>query len=130
MHRIMSRINPPKLLKPNHIPNRKCNTILDVSNWSEIRFGAKLGNHILFQQCRATLGLKAAQGRRMKDIHAVIREKEQQVRQLMEQIDKLRCAAQILEDENPLGVAEEPVRAASIPKPAETPRAEAGKRWP
>jgi hypothetical protein len=67
----------------------------------------------------------------MKDIHAVIREKEQQVRQLMEQIDKLRCAAQILEDDNPLGVVEEPVRAASIPKPVETPRAEAaGKRWP
>lgn len=69
-------------------------------------------------------------GRTMKDIHAVIREKEQQVRQLMEQIDKLRCAAQILEEENPLGVVEEPVRAASIPKPVETPRAEAGKRWP
>lgn len=67
----------------------------------------------------------------MKDIHSVIREKEQQVRQLMEQIDKLRCAAQILEDENPLGVVEEPVRAASIPKPVETPRAEStGKRWP
>ena len=67
----------------------------------------------------------------MKDIHAVIREKEQQVRQLMEQIDKLRCAAQILEDDNPLGVAEEPVRAASIPKPVETPRPESGKRvWP
>ena len=67
----------------------------------------------------------------MKDIHSVIREKEQQVRQLMEQIDKLRCAAQILEDDNPLGVTEEPVRAASIPKPVEAPRAEAaGKRWP
>jgi len=67
----------------------------------------------------------------MKDIHAVIREKEQQVRQLMEQIDKLRCAAQILEDDNPLNVTEEPVRAASIPKPVEAPRTEtAGKRWP
>jgi hypothetical protein len=73
----------------------------------------------------------AEQGRTMKDIHSVIREKEQQVRQLMEQIDKLRCAAQILEDDNPLGVSEEPVRAASIPKPVEAPRAEAGKRvWP
>lgn len=69
----------------------------------------------------------------MKDIHAVIREKEQQVRQLMEQIDKLRCAAQILEeDQNPLGVTEEPVRAASLPKPVEaTPRADSAKRvWP
>lgn len=69
----------------------------------------------------------------MKDIHAVIREKEQQVRQLMEQIDKLRCAAQILEeDHNPLGVTEEPVRAASLPKPVEpAPRADSGKRvWP
>ncbi|MGE5114443.1 MAG: hypothetical protein ACM3JB_26575 [Acidobacteriaceae bacterium] len=69
----------------------------------------------------------------MKDIHAVIREKEQQVRQLMEQIDKLRCAAQILEeDQNPLGVTEEPVRAASLPKPVEAaPRADSGKRvWP
>ncbi|MDT8069412.1 MAG: hypothetical protein ROO76_14705 [Terriglobia bacterium] len=71
------------------------------------------------------------QGRTMKDIHAVIREKEQQVRQLMEQIDKLRCAAQILEDENPLGVVEEPVRAASIPKPVEAPRSDSAKRvWP
>ncbi len=69
----------------------------------------------------------------MKDIHSVIREKEQQVRQLMEQIDKLRCAAQILEDEqNPLGVGEE-LRAASIPKPAEAPRTEvpvAKRVWP
>ena len=69
----------------------------------------------------------------MKDIHSVIREKEQQVRQLMEQIDKLRCAAQILEEEhNPLGVADD-MRAVSVPKPAEAPRPEAavGKRvWP
>ncbi len=69
----------------------------------------------------------------MKDIHSVIREKEQQVRQLMEQIDKLRCAAQILEEEqNPLGVADE-MRAVSVPKPMETPRPEAPatKRvWP
>jgi hypothetical protein len=71
----------------------------------------------------------------MKDIHSVIREKEQQVRQLMEQIDKLRCAAQILEEEqNPLGVGEELPRTASVPKPVETPRTEpaaVGKRvWP
>jgi regulator of replication initiation timing len=71
----------------------------------------------------------------MKDIHSVIREKEQQVRQLMEQIDKLRCAAQILEEEqNPLGVGEEMLRTASVPKPVETPRPEqaaVGKRvWP
>ncbi len=67
----------------------------------------------------------------MKDINSVIREKELQVRQLMEQIDKLRCAAQILEDENPLATAEESVRAASIPKPVETPRPEPAKRvWP
>jgi hypothetical protein len=70
----------------------------------------------------------------MKDIHSVIREKEQQVRQLMEQIDKLRCAAQILEEEqNPLGVGEEMVRAVSAPKPVEAPRTEAAvaKRvWP
>jgi hypothetical protein len=67
----------------------------------------------------------------MKDLHSVIREKELQVRQLMEQIDKLRCAAQILEDENPLGVVEEPIRAASIPKPAEVPRPDVAKRvWP
>jgi hypothetical protein len=71
----------------------------------------------------------------MKDIHSVIREKEQQVRQLMEQIDKLRCAAQILEEEqNPLGVGEEMPRTASVPKPVEAPRAEpaaVGKRvWP
>jgi len=52
----------------------------------------------------------------MKDIHSVIREKEQQVRQLMEQIDKLRCAAQILEDEqNPLG-SDESLRVAAAPK--------------
>jgi hypothetical protein len=68
----------------------------------------------------------------MKDIHAVIREKEQQVRQLMEQIDKLRSAAQILDDEqNPLGVTEEPVKAPSIPKPVEAPRPDSAKRvWP
>jgi hypothetical protein len=71
----------------------------------------------------------------MKDIHSVIREKEQQVRQLMEQIDKLRCAAQILEDEhNPLGAGEELLRTTSLPKPVETPRtteAAVGKRvWP
>jgi regulator of replication initiation timing len=71
----------------------------------------------------------------MKDIHSVIREKEQQVRQLMEQIDKLRCAAQILEEEhNPLGVGEEMLRTASVPKPVEAPRpaeASVGKRvWP
>jgi regulator of replication initiation timing len=71
----------------------------------------------------------------MKDIHSVIREKEQQVRQLMEQIDKLRCAAQILEEEhNPLNVGEEMPRAISVPKPVEAPRAAeaaAGKRvWP
>ncbi len=66
----------------------------------------------------------------MKDINAVIREKELQVRQLMEQIDKLRCAAQILEDENSPATTEESVRAASIPKPVEAPRAEVGKRWP
>lgn len=71
----------------------------------------------------------------MKDIHSVIREKELQVRQLMEQIDKLRCAAQILEEEqNPLGVGEEMVRAVSAPKPVETPRtaeaAVAKRVWP
>lgn len=71
----------------------------------------------------------------MKDIHSVIREKEQTVRQLMEQIDKLRCAAQILEEEqNPLGVGEEMLRTASVAKPAEAPRtteAPVGKRvWP
>lgn len=72
----------------------------------------------------------------MKDIHSVIREKELQVRQLMEQIDKLRCAAQILEEEqNPLGVAEETVRAVSVPKPVEAPRttaeaAVAKRVWP
>jgi hypothetical protein len=71
----------------------------------------------------------------MKDIHSVIREKEQQVRQLMEQIDKLRCAAQILEDEhNPLGSGEEMLRTTSVPKPVEAPRtaeAAVGKRvWP
>ena len=71
----------------------------------------------------------------MKDIHSVIREKEQLVRQLMEQIDKLRCAAQILEEEqNPLGVGEEMVRAVSVPKPVEAPRtaeaAVAKRVWP
>jgi hypothetical protein len=71
----------------------------------------------------------------MKDIHSVIREKEQQVRQLMEQIDKLRCAAQILEEEqNPLGVSEDMPKATSVPKPMEAPRTEPaaiGKRvWP
>ncbi len=41
----------------------------------------------------------------MRNINEAIREKEQQVRVLMEQIDKLRAAAQILEEEeNPLGV--------------------------
>ena len=72
----------------------------------------------------------------MKDIHSVIREKELQVRQLMEQIDKLRCAAQILEEEqNPLGVSEEMVRAVSVPKPVDVPRttteaAVAKRVWP
>ena len=67
----------------------------------------------------------------MKDINSVIREKEQQVRQLMEQIDKLRYAAQILEDDNQLITTEESVRAASIPKPSEAPRPEPAKRvWP
>ena len=69
----------------------------------------------------------------MKDIHSVIREKEQQVRQLMEQIDKLRCAAQILEDEqNPLG-SDESLRVAAAPKPTEAPRTEvasAKRVWP
>lgn len=41
----------------------------------------------------------------MKNLNEVIREKEEQVRVLMEQIDKLRAAAQILDEEqNPLGV--------------------------
>ncbi len=69
----------------------------------------------------------------MKDIHAVIREKEQQVRQLMEQIDKLRCAAQILEEEQAVVSASDDVlRAVSVPKPVEAPRPEStGKRvWP
>ena len=69
----------------------------------------------------------------MKDIHSVMREKEQQVRQLMEQIDKLRCAAQILEDEqNPLG-SDESLRVAAAPKPIEAPRTEvasAKRVWP
>lgn len=41
----------------------------------------------------------------MKDLKEAIRVKEEQIRMLMEQIDKLRAAVSILEEEqNPLGV--------------------------
>lgn len=63
----------------------------------------------------------------MKNLTEAIREKENQVRILMEQIDKLRAAAQILDEEaNPLGVVvEEP----SATKPMDN--APAVKRaWP
>jgi hypothetical protein len=44
----------------------------------------------------------------MKNLKEAIRLKEEQVRVLMEQIDKLRAAVAILEEEeNPLGVAVE-----------------------
>lgn len=70
----------------------------------------------------------------MKDIHSVIREKEQLVRQLMEQIDKLRCAAQIMEEEqNPLGKGSDLVKAGSVPTPVEVSRPDsvpAKKVWP
>jgi len=71
----------------------------------------------------------------MKNLKEAIQIKEEQVRMLMEQIDKLRAAASILEEEsNPLGMVVE----VEAPNPApakhtETPRdnAPAQKRaWP
>lgn len=58
----------------------------------------------------------------MKNLKEAIRMKEEQVRVLMEQIDKLRAAVAILEEEeNPLGVVVESEHAAAAPaKHAET----------
>lgn len=71
----------------------------------------------------------------MKNLKEAIQVKEEQVRMLMEQIDKLRAAASILEEEeNPLGTAVEVEAPSSgAAKHAETPRdnAPAVKRaWP
>jgi len=52
----------------------------------------------------------------MKNLKEAIRVKEEQVRVLMEQIDKLRAAVAILEEEeNPLGVAVETEHAGAVP---------------
>lgn len=70
------------------------------------------------------MGQGRNRGSNMKNLKEAIQVKEEQVRVLMEQIDKLRAAASILEEEeNPLGMAVEveapnPVAA----KHAEVPR--------
>ncbi len=68
----------------------------------------------------------------MKNLKEAIRVKDEQVRVLMEQIDKLRAAVSILEEEeNPLGVVVEMEQAAGTPKPADTPNLPVQKRaWP
>lgn len=67
----------------------------------------------------------------MKNLKEAIRVKEEQVRVLMEQIDKLRAAVSILEEEeNPLGVVVETEHAAPA-KHAEAGNAPVQKRaWP
>jgi len=69
----------------------------------------------------------------MKNLKEAIRVKEEQVRVLMEQIDKLRAAVAILEEEeNPLGMVAETEHAGAAPaKHAEGTGAPAQKRaWP
>ncbi len=67
----------------------------------------------------------------MKNLKEAIRVKEEQVRVLMEQIDKLRAAVAILEEEeNPLGMVVEVEHAAAPAKP-EAGNAPVQKRaWP
>jgi hypothetical protein len=65
----------------------------------------------------------------MKNLKEAIRVKEEQVRVLMEQIDKLRAAVAILEEEaNPLGMAVEPPTAAPKPEAGSAPVQK--RAWP
>lgn len=69
----------------------------------------------------------------MKNLKEAIRVKEEQVRMLMEQIDKLRAAVTILEEEeNPLGVVVDMDHAGNAQaKPHESPTIPVQKRaWP
>ena len=68
----------------------------------------------------------------MKNLKEAIRVKEEQVRVLMEQIDKLRAAVAILdEEENPLGMVAEAEHAAAPAKHAEAGNVPVQKRaWP
>ncbi len=69
----------------------------------------------------------------MKNLKEAIRAKEEQIRVLMDQIDKLRAAAAILEEEeNPLGVVVDMEHAAKTQaKPAEMSNVPVQKRaWP
>jgi hypothetical protein len=68
----------------------------------------------------------------MKNLKEAIRVKEEQVRVLMEQIDKLRAAVAILEEEeNPLGMVVEAEHASAAPAKHEGAGAPAQKRaWP
>ncbi len=68
----------------------------------------------------------------MKNLKEAIRVKEEQVRVLMEQIDKLRAAVSILEEEeNPLGMVVEVEQATAPAKHAEAGNAPVQKRaWP
>ena len=68
----------------------------------------------------------------MKNVKEAIRVKEEQVRVLMEQIDKLRAAVAILEEEeNPLGMVVEVEHHAAAPAKAEAGNVPVQKRaWP
>ncbi len=68
----------------------------------------------------------------MKNLKEAIRVKEEQVRVLMEQIDKLRAAVAILEEEeNPLGMVVEPEPAGAVSAKAEAGNVPVQKRaWP